>query len=205
MNKQLDDMTKRTYSYFYVDGLVEAATGFLFLTIGLVLLGWINLEKGGWVQITAVIALPLVILGGTFLIKHVVSSLKERITYPRTGYVAYRPSKSLPGRWVVVGTSFVLILLLFIVPDWLNRMAAVQGALLCIILVAIGYQVSVSRFYIFGGIALTIGITTAFLVNDEIVGSVITFIITGASMFLLGTIVFLNYLHHHPHTHQEEV
>ena len=120
MNDQLDDITKRTYRYFYVDGLIEAATGFLFLTIGLLLLGWINLEKGGWVQITAVIALPLVILGGTFLIKHVVNSLKERIIYPRTGYVAYRPSKSLPGRWAVVGASFVLILLLLIVPDWLT-------------------------------------------------------------------------------------
>lgn len=205
MNNQLDDMAKRPYRYFYVDGLVEAATGLLFLAIGLVLLGWINLDRGSWVQITAVIALPLVIIGGTFAIKHIVGSLKERITYQRTGYVAYRADEPGNGRWFVLGVATVLIAVMFFLPDWLNTMPAIQGALLGIILASIGYRVAVTRFYIFGGLALIIGVATAYLVRDEILGSMITFAITGAAMFLLGLIVFLNYLRQHPQANQEEM
>ncbi len=203
MNNQMDDMVKRTYRYFYVDGLVEAATGLLFLLIGLVLLGWINLEEGGWVQITAVIALPIVILGGTFFIKYVVNNLKERITYQRTGYVAYREDEPAKGRWIVIALAFAMPAILLLLPDSLNSMSTMQGALLGVILAAIGYRVSVTRFYVFGAIAFTIGVTVAFVVQNEILGSVITFAVTGGAMFLLGIIVFLNYLRQHPRIHQE--
>ena len=85
MTEQMDKIVKETYRYFYVDGLVETAVGLLFALIGMVLAGWAGFEEGSWLLKTAVIILPILIIGGTFGIKWLVGNLKERITYPRTG------------------------------------------------------------------------------------------------------------------------
>ncbi len=198
MTKQADQVVKETYRYFYVDGLVETAVGLLFVGVGGMLLAWMALSTGSWLHVLAALALPLLTFGGGLIIKRVVQNLKERITYPRTGYVAYRDGQPGGGRWLIVGAALGLALLLFVVPAWLNKMPAVIGALLLVILVYMGYRVSLWRFYLFGAAALVLGVALAWLLADELLGAALTFIGVGAVMTVAGTAVFLNYLRRHP-------
>ncbi|MCB9430883.1 MAG: hypothetical protein H6668_02770 [Ardenticatenaceae bacterium] len=198
MSEQMDKVVKETYRYFYVDGLVETAVGLLFAFIGLVLAGWAEFEQGSWLLKTAVIILPILIIGGTFGIKWLVGSLKERITYPRTGYVAYRPGEPNNKRWLLPLFAALLVLLMFLFPAWLNKMAFVQGALLAFILGIIGYRVALARFYLSAGIAFAIGLLATLFVANEVMGSAITFGGTGVLMLLMGLIVFTTYLRQHP-------
>ena len=198
MSEQMDKVVKETYRYFYVDGLVETAVGLLFALIGLVLAGWAGFEQDSWLLKTAVIILPILIIGGTFGIKWLVGSLKERITYPRTGYVAYRPGEPNNKRWLLPLFAALLVLLMFLFPAWLNKMAFVQGALLAFILGVIGYRVALARFYLSAGIAFAIGLLATLFVANEVMGSAITFGGTGVLMLLMGLAVFATYLRQHP-------
>lgn len=198
MSEQMDRVTKETYRYFYVDGLAETAVGVLFAAIGLVLFGWAGFHEGSWVQKTAVIALPLLILSGAFAINHIVVALKKRITYQRTGYVAYRPGEPRYSRWLLPLLTLGLIILMFLFPAWLNKMAFIQGALLGLILTLTGYRVSLTRFYPVAVLALLIGLAAAWFVTDEVVGSALTFGLTGLAMVGSGLYAFARYLRQHP-------
>jgi hypothetical protein len=198
MEEQFDKLVKQTYRYYYVDGLVEMAVGFLFAAIGITLFSWIRLEDRGLLRVATVLVLPLLTLAGAAALKKIVGVVKERVTYPRTGYVSYRKGEPSSRRWVVPLAALGLLLLMALVPEWLTKMPAVNGAFLAIILAYMGYRVRVGRFYLLAIVTLLTGVTTAWLVEEEIVGSTIVFSTTGVVMFVSGALVFLNYLRRHP-------
>ena len=82
-------------------------------------------------------------------------------------------------------------------------MAAVQGALLAIILGAIGYRIALRRYYILAAIALATGIGTAIFQSDEIISSMVVYMITGTIMFIWGSLIFINYVRQHPQPRAE--
>lgn len=203
MKDKQKDVVKETYRYFYVDGLVETAVGLLFMGVGGVLLAWLAIADGSWWQVLAALALPLLTFGGALAIKRIVGRLKERITYQRTGYVAYREGEPGGGRWLIIGAALALVALMFVLPEWLTKMPAAIGALLLIVLAYWGYRVSLVRFYVFGVMALLLGIAGSWLVADELLGGALTFLGVGLMMTVVGTAVFLNYVRQHPQPEEE--
>jgi hypothetical protein len=194
MADKIDDIVKQTYRYYYEDGLVEMAVGLLFIACGLVLFAWQGIGSSPLVTLLLVVGLPAVVIGGAFLVKRLVQNLKRRVTYPRTGYVAYRRGEPTNSRWFLLAGVLVLIVASFFLPDILNQMQAVVGALLAIILSILGYRLGIWRFYLLGVAALFIGIATAVFLDDELVGAALTFAASGLLLFLSGGLVFLSYL-----------
>ena len=86
----LNQVTKRTAGYWYVDGLAEIGTGFVFLVLGVFYLVLAGFEPGGVSSLIVGIGQPAIILLGVYGVSRVVRYFKERITFPRTGYVSYR-------------------------------------------------------------------------------------------------------------------
>src|SRR5215212_191695 len=83
----------RTIQYWFEDGIVELGIGSLFLLLGIYFYLQATLENKVWVeQLSASFALVFIL--GWYLIDSFIRSAKERITFPRTGYVAYKPDKS---------------------------------------------------------------------------------------------------------------
>jgi hypothetical protein len=203
MENKIDNLVKQTYRYFYDDGLVEMAIGLLFVAVGLVLLAWQGFDYSPLVTIIVVVGLPVVVISGTYLIKRLVREMKQRITYPRTGYVAYRQGEPSKWRWFIPLAAFVLAVASLFLPEAFTRMSAMVGALLAVVLIFMGYRVSLWRFYAVGIIALVSGVALAWSNVDELIAVSLTFAIAGVALFLAGAFAFAGYIRHHPKPHEE--
>jgi len=195
---QIDDLVKRTYRYFYDDGLVELGIGVLFLMLSLVLFGWLALGSTPWISILIVVITVLLILAAPFLVKRAVRVMKERVTYQRTGYVAYRPGEPGIGRWIMIGAVILLVVVMFVMPEWFNQISVAVGIFLAIILAWFGYRVNLWRFYLVAGVALITGILAALVGMDEIIGTALTFAATGLLLVITGGVTLQAYLRRHP-------
>ncbi len=106
---EIRDMEKRTRRYFYDDGFVEIAVGILFLLLGGYFYASVALPAASSVKSWLDASLVLVIAAGVFLVGWLVRFLKHRITYPRTGYVAYKKKEAAPSRRAAAAVSGVVI------------------------------------------------------------------------------------------------
>ena len=197
MTQDIDDVMRRTYRYYYEDGLVETAVGILFFIVGLTLLGWHTIQLNPALGIGMVILSTLLIYGGTLFVQKTIPGLKKRLTHPRTGYVAYKHGEPSWGRWPVMAAALLLLVLSLLFPDYLSQMSVMEGALLGIVFGYIGYRVHLRRLYLLGGAALLIGLVAAVLFSDDITGSAFTFGVTGLIMLVSGLIILKQYLRHH--------
>lgn len=198
MPQNIDQVVRRTYRYFYDDGLAEIAIGLLFMAVGGVLLLWATIDSPSLLGLALAIGLPLVILGGTFLLKSGIRRLKERLTYPRTGYVAYRQKEPAHGRWLVMAVALLLAIAGLIWPSFLGRMQIAVGGLLGTVLFFLGYRVGLWRFYVDGVLALILGFGLALLGLDEVLSTALTFLGAGLALLVGGVLTLISYLNRHP-------
>ncbi|HZD10730.1 MAG TPA: hypothetical protein VE553_05245 [Candidatus Binatia bacterium] len=131
MTKKTDDLIEKkvreTHRYFYDDGLVEIGVGFIFVLTGLVLAAWLAFEGNLPLRISSALALPVLATLGALLMKRAVTAVKERVTYPRTGYVAYRRGEPSSGRWLVMTAALLLAIAGFFLPEVLAKMSLMVG------------------------------------------------------------------------------
>jgi hypothetical protein len=198
MTNNIDKIARRTYRYFYDDGLVEMALGLLFISVGLWLVIWNGLSSSALSGLFLAVGLPLLIFGGAFIFKRVIKQLKERITYPRTGYVSYRQNQPDRGRWLVIGAALFLASAALLLPDSLNQMPVIVGSLMGIILIYMGYRVEVWRFYLIGGVAVILGFGLAQSGVEEVPALGLLFTGSGIALLASGVITLIVYLRRHP-------
>lgn len=198
MNQDIDKVVRQTYRYFYDDGLVELSIGLLFMAVGGVLLLWATIESPSLLGLALAIGLPLVILGGTFFLKYGIRRLKEWLTYPRTGYVAYRQKQPSRGRWLVIAAALLLAIAAFIWPEALGQMQVMVGGLLGVILFYLGYRVGLWRFYLDGALAAILGFGLSIVGVNEVLGTALTFLGTGLALLIGGALTLILYLQRHP-------
>lgn len=198
MSHTIQDIQKQTFRYYYQDGLVELAVGILFLVIGLDAWAITSLPAGTPLSIAAWVLLPILTVGGIIGVQRFVKSLKERYVHPRTGYIEYavQPNRY---RWWVSGIALALILAVILLPfDWLQKGSVAGGTILCVVLVTIGYQVSLNRLMILGALSLTLGVGFALSSLSDNASLAAVFSAMGLILCLTGTLVFRKYLAENP-------
>ncbi len=203
MENNIDNIVRKTYRYYYDDGLVEIAIGLLFVAVGLILFAWQSIDYSPLVAIVVVMGLLVVVIGGAYLTNWLVREMKKRITYPRTGYVAYRHGEPSKGRWFIPLAALALVVVSLFLPDSFTRMSAIVGAILGAVLIFIGYRVSLPRFYIVGIIALVSGVALSRSDAAEFIAVALTFTIAGGALFLAGGFALISYLRDHPRPNGE--
>jgi hypothetical protein len=191
----------RARDYADIDGLFTLVGAALNLTFGFIL--WMNREDSGWewVEFAAFLALSWFFAGSE---SPVMTWLKSRVTYPRTGYVALpqpvdeetchtrEPNEPVTtwrslgmfGWWVMLGHPWMSSILLtagFAV-DWFGnlrnpRFSKLEAAFLWLVF-----------------------IIAAFLPIQEHQCLSILFAATGIGSLLLGTMKLARYLRRHPET-----
>jgi len=198
MSNSIQDIQKQTYRYYYQDGLVELAVGILFLVIGLDTYLISSLSPGSPAAIAAWIALPLLTVGGIYGVGRFVKNLKERHVHRRTGYIEYVPKRN-PYRWVISGIGLALILAVILLPyDWLQKGSVAGGTLLFIILTSIGIQVDLKRLILVGSLSLIIGAGFAFSSLSDNASLAATIAAAGLILVLTGSFSFRKYLNENP-------
>lgn len=197
MIPQVEGAPRRAVGYWFDDGLAEIGGGLLFLTLA-ALFAVEGLAPAGALPASfSALGLPLVILGGMLVVGWAVRTVKERLTYPRTGYVAYpRPGT---GRRVLAGVigagvSFVLVLLLAARPSLQSALGALQAGALAIVFLALSLRTGLVRMAILGIVALGAGLEATVAGLQSSLGSALVFGAAGVAALLSGALILVHYL-----------
>lgn len=161
MNDDLKKLQLRALQYWLVDGVGELNVGFFFLLVAIVY----YLQEsapGSLLSKIFSIASVLLVCGGAFGVRWIIQRIKERTTYPRTGYIAYKSGWKNKGD-VAIAIGVMALFLAFVVftmvtdtklTDWVP---VVCGLFMGTFLVQTGYRSALPRFYILAFLSLLIG------------------------------------------------
>lgn len=208
MNQQINDMIRRTQRYWYVDGLTEIGSGLIILLLGLFDLALAALPPQTPTAVLVAVGQPLLIIGGTLLISKIVRMLKERITFPRTGYVEYPEKRRGKRRAALALVAGLIAAGIFVLIDVLlnisaNLIPVIVAVLLAISFALIGYRFGLTRFYLVAVFCLAAGLVISRYILQELQQSGLFFTALGLVWIVSGTIVLVQYLRSTQPTREE--
>jgi hypothetical protein len=203
LDQQIVESRRRAYWRWYEDGLSEITVGGLFLLVGLLL----SLEawRPNDVVVTrfVALALPIVIIGGAFLVGRIIQVFKERISYRRTGYLAFRDERK-GRRWVtaavagLIGAGIAAFLVLTNVqlsPLWY---ALFRGSIVVGVMLLIAVKMGIRRFYAISVLIGLLSVATALPGLPEAWNDAIFYGSTGLILVLSGLWMFVKYMRRPP-------
>ena len=201
-----DDLKKsqlRTIQYFYVDGSFEFGFGLLCLILAVFFYAETHVQ--GWLLAIVDSSLALVMIGGAWLINRLIKQLKERITWPRTGYVTYSRQNGRKRGWSVAlgmvsgGLVATTATVLVTNPNvHVMAMPLLSGFLLGVVMVVLGWRARLTRFYLLAGLSAAVGITLAYSRMENIVAVAAYYLVFGLVLFATGACVLRAYLRQNP-------
>ncbi len=197
MQNDIDTVIRRTQGYWYVDGLGEIAIGVMLGLFGLSFLVF-DLVPNGATELVVVFAQMLGFLGLWWLGGKAVRALKERLTYPRTGYVALPRKPRRTNRMVLAAIIAMLVSALVAFVQTAASSRAVTpiliGALLAISVAFLGRRFLLPRFYLLAAYALLVGATAGWLGLDDVRQSAFFFALFGLGWLVGGAVTLARYL-----------
>ena len=207
MNPKTNPIQLRAVQYFYIDGLLELALGGLFLLLAAYF--WVDaILPGSFLAGLLDAAFILILAGGYYLAGRAVRRLKERITYPRTGYVAYHRKPQSGKRALLAGglgalVSGGLVYLVAARPFELDLMPAATGLIAALVFGLLAYRTAIRRFYGFCLAALALG--TGLMVSGagNLRGLALFYTAFSALLLAAGGLVLRRYLQQHPPVAEE--
>ncbi len=163
MKDETSQIEQRVKRYWYSDGIGEMMGGVMFflLAVYFSLQQYLGDESfiGGMLQAGFV----LLLIGGMFVSRRVISIVKARITYPRTGYVEYRTNSgnAVLMRILAMFTAMIVASISILVVrrfDSIDAMVAVTGLLVAVIFaVKQGLTSGLGRFYFMSALSIVLG------------------------------------------------
>lgn len=199
MSDQITDWTKRAQQYWYVDGLSEIGSGVVILSVGFLYGVSSLLSSKGLGAILQGIGLPVLVIVMAILMRWIVSRLKRSITYPRTGYIAYRPPEPRRriGRILIAMlTASGIALVVALTGDWINPrwIPAMTGLFLALLTLIIAFRIRLTRFFILAIFPLAVGVVLAILNLTGEVNNALLFSSLGIGWMVSGAVTLIRYL-----------
>ena len=193
---ELEKVERSTYRYWYTDGLAEISTGCVFGLLGIFFLAQ-GLAPGGPLAMLSAVILPLIMIVGSLLARRLVNEGKNRLTYPRTGYVSYhrQPRRS---RWqTAVVAIFVAALAVIVVQRIslsLSWVLLAEGAIIGAGLAYPGYRFGLQRFYALAILSVVAAAGAAQNTQDANLGNAIYFGAVAVGLLISGVLTLIGYL-----------
>jgi hypothetical protein len=188
------DIQRRIRRYWFEDGLAELGIGGLFLVVGLAfVIG--ALATNSAARAAAVVALLAVVGIGTVGSRFLIRAVKERVTYPRTGYVTYRRSGSRVRYVAAVGIiALIAASAVAAQAGAVDRTLALQALTLAAVLGGPAYRFGLARFYVLAGVAVAAGAIAWIAALDEEAGSALIYGGVGLALVASGGWTLQSYL-----------
>ncbi len=206
MQTEFEKIEKRPIRYMYEDGLLELSIG----AVGIFLGGyfWVRVRiplGSNWLLAWALGLIPLLLIVILFL-DLAVKAVRNKLTYPRTGFVSYRKPASGRKRKVISGLitftwSLIFIFLRSDAPPGTRAISWIPlltGLFFAGTSIWIGIKTSVPRFYFMAAISALAGIVLSVTVIEENAAFGFYWGILGLSFCLSGVFALLRYIHRHP-------
>lgn len=213
MTDDLKKYQQRTVQYDHVDGTPELAFGGLFLLIAICSYIFAKLPDLSN-SIFSTLIIMLVFVGGGFLIGRLGQIFKERVTYPRTGYVAYkrqgRPIKRSTRLMIWIGVPLLTVILLALL--FLNRQRVpaqsqdfasyvwpgLTGLLFSGIWAIAGWKIALPRYYFIAAATFLIGVGLLVSGVGVNLGMALLFGAMSLVLFTSGGVTLWKYLRQSP-------
>lgn len=189
--------------YWTIDGTFEFGFGLLCVLLA----GYFYAEThvSGWLSAVVDVSLVLVIFGSGYLVKLLIRKLKEGITWPRTGYVAYKRKPGIKRGWrvalgFVAGVTIALVISMLVMNQNIKIavMPLLSGLLFGLVMCIVGRRTAVPRFYLLALLSAVIGAALAFSGIGNYSGLVVYYAAIAVILLFTGTWVLRAYLRQNP-------
>jgi hypothetical protein len=187
----IEKIEKRTVRSFYDDGLFEVALGLVLLLLGGYFFAQTIVPKGSPLDSALSGLFVLVIVSAGFIVNRILRFLKRRITYPRTGYVAFKKKEPSPKRrfaaaavGMLIGASLAILYALS--PSVRTLLPAVNGLLFAVAVLLVANKIGVIRFYILAAASAVIGVAVTAAGTGDVKGVSLYYGLFGAAVILSG-------------------
>lgn len=158
----IEKIIRNTRKYWYVDGLSEIAGGLVIFLTGLTYWLVYSMAESSAKNFLLILAPPVVILLGASQVRKILPQLKEKLTYPRSGYLTFKkPNRNIRMKRAVFAgliaatISASVVMALYGLPQ--RFIPLFSSFLLTLFSIYIGYQVAVPRFYWIALLILLLG------------------------------------------------
>jgi MFS family permease len=204
----IEKIEKRTVQSFYDDGLAEISTGLIFLLLGAYFFAQAAAPERSAFRSALSVLFVLVIVSAGFLVSRILRFLKRRITYPRTGYVAFKkkePSSKRRAATMIVGgiIGAATAALYGLSPSFKVLFPALNGLLLAVAVLLIAGKIGLARFYILSAASAVIGLAVTAAGVGDIKGISLYYGLFGAAVTLSGLATLIVYLRKSPRADRE--
>ncbi|MFO7622814.1 MAG: hypothetical protein R6V73_00560 [Anaerolineales bacterium] len=198
MKNPTDRLIQRTQTYWYADGLAEIGFTIICLMLSAYFYGQAMLAPGSLLFRILDVGFLLILILGILISRKVVTILKTRLTYPRTGYVSYKqpkPSQRLGSIAIAIVTSAIIILVISFGSDNIGAyLPIVTGVLLGTILILFAYRSRVSRYYLLATISALLGSGLSLSGVGDMLGLSYYYGLMGLVVLISGLLVLRDYL-----------
>jgi hypothetical protein len=203
-NIDINEIIRNTRRYWYVDGLAEILGGLVIFFTGLSYWLVYSMEDSGLKYILLIIAQPVVIILGAYLVRIILPKIKEKLTYPRSGYLTFKkPDRNKRVRRALIAgliAAIIAVLVGMVYNGLPQRLIPLFSSFfLTIFSIYIGYQVAVPRFYLIGLLILILGGIISWLNPNGALPYMLLFSGMGTLWIISGLITLFLYLRNtHP-------
>jgi hypothetical protein len=201
INHDINQLARRTRRYWFTDGLAELVAGLAFLLLGGYFYLQVALPEDSIFSNLLQASLVLIVIGYVFIGKRVLSILKDRLTYPRTGYVEYSPPAKR-HRYISAGLAILMAALVagLIVssPAALDWLPALTGLIVAAVWTVTAARVGLFRYYLLAVVSFGLGLLFSLLGFGDILGVAYFYTAAGFVLLASGGIVLFRYIRDNP-------
>jgi hypothetical protein len=200
MKNTIDTIIHRTQRYWYVDGLAEITVGVFFMMLSVYFFVQSRIRTVSLNPVLANLGLLAVILIVLLLFRYALQTIKTRVTYPRTGYVAF-PGMQKSLRWqrygitawlaVVCISLIVLALHSHTTPSWTPLLL---GAVAGLTVLVLSYRFRLLRFTFLACALVLIGVGVSWVNPGETLAEVLSSAANGICFIISGGLTLVRYL-----------
>ena len=206
MNDNINYHVQKTRQYWHIDGLAELVAGGIFLFLGAYFFALSALPPNSLLNTLLQAGFALIFIGSLLLGKRLVATLKARLTFPRTGFVAYRPPTNR-SRWISAGLAFLMatlvVALMATAPASLAWMPAITGLIVGGAWLIFASRLGLPRFFLLAIASLVFGIGLSLTGLGDILGLAIYYALMSLTLLLSGGLTLRSYLKQAPAPQEE--
>ncbi len=194
---QIGQVMRQTQRYWYEDGFNDMGFGAFILAIGLLFVVQALTPPGSPLWLVWGLGGPLLIVAGGLVVSKVVRTLKERITYPRTGYVSYERARGTARVVRLLAAALIAATvsagIIVVQKNWLT-VPVIFGFVYMAVFSFVAYRFGLRRYFVLALWSLALGLALASLGLTTDQAGAIFHVGTGAALLIAGWLTYRRYI-----------
>jgi putative exporter of polyketide antibiotics len=188
---------RRAIQYWFNDGIIEIAFGGILFVLGIFFFVTNLLPEHSTIRIVLESSFALIFLGAAYGVNRLAAFAKERITYPRSGYVRIKQRRSSP-RWLIILTSSIiagtLAGLVQVFQELQRWLPAMLGLLIAVVIFVMAIRSKLSRLFGEALLSIAIGVAIAVWNIPEPFATPFLYTSIGICIGLVGLCVMVQFI-----------